>query len=109
MPLYKNFKATGDNLVPQVFDYNQIEDNGSLTKQETLKITENKLIGVIIIESVKDKKRRYLKRSLQHIMIDNHNVHLSDKQVYKNIISNDSRTQHDRDRTDTIHGRVSFF
>ena len=73
MSAVQNFKLMGGDLTPEGLIDKELQYDDSLSNKEAAALVENKLIGIMMIESANNKKFDEYRRSLQNSMSEGHN------------------------------------
>ena len=68
MSAVQNFKLMGGDLTPEGLIEKDLQDDDSLSNEEAAALVENKLIGIMMIETANNKKFDEYHRSLQNSM-----------------------------------------
>lgn len=125
--LLQNFKLVGGDIAPmELIEIEKAADT-NLTDEQAKEKVEDKILGIMLIESANDKRYGELKRSLQNSMAEGHNRYPEDRARARTLLSkykapigptstpasesqpNDHRRRRDNGRDDNTHGGVSFF
>ena len=111
----QNFKLVGGDINPDILIFREQHTNAQLGKKEVKELVEDKLMGILLLESANDKKYGDFQRLLQNNMSQGHNYYPINKSVAYTMLSkfllekkNPSNTNKDRTR-DTSAANVSFY